>query len=403
LVPLSPADQSSPPYRFSALVPAEGSILSDGGAPMMTSFTLPANSLVQGLLRDVFSQPKVTYTARAYLGGTLISSAAATQTDGKFQLSVPSTARGEVIVELAPQSASDPWFIYNKKALTGMSQDLGTATLPAYQVPSPNPVGNTFHVESNDAIPSFVGNAAVRAHTIMSSDALSNTLGFARFWQNTTTDMAGNAKLSLIPGMNDMARTYEVSVVPPPGSPYASTCVEKQILSPTDESTIALSRRTLLGGSVTSALGEPIKGVTIVASRDATSARVCAVSSSTGPTTFTTNADENGYYELYLDPGTYQVDYDPPSGSSAPRLTKPQVDINAGVAQVMLPVQLPAAALIDGDVFDSDDVTPLPNATIRIFEPCAGTGCTDPPLLRAETQTDLRGHFRAVVAAPGSN
>ena len=141
----------------------------------------------------------------------------------------------------------------------------------------------------------------------------------------------------------------------------------------------------------------------MVASRDATSARVCATSTTTGPTTFTTSTDENGYYELYLDPGSYQVDYDPPSGSSAPRLTKPQLDINADVAHVVLPVQLPAAALIEGDVFDSDDVTRLPNATIRLFEPCAQAGCTDPPVLRAETQTDLQGHFRAVVAVPGSN
>ena len=39
--------------------------------------------------------------------------------------------------------------------------------------------------------------------------------------------MAGDAELSLIPGMNQTARTYDVSVVPPPGSPYAATCVQQ--------------------------------------------------------------------------------------------------------------------------------------------------------------------------------
>ena len=47
---------------------------------------------------------------------------------------------------------------------------------------------------------------------------------------------------------------------------------------------------------------------------------------------------------------------------------------------------------------------PLPNATIRIFEPlCAKTdGCTLPPILRAETQSDDEGHFRAIVALPST-
>ena len=403
LIPLPPADQSSPAFHFSTLVPTDGSMLSDRAGTTMTAFELPPNNLVQGVLQDVFGQPKVGYTARAYLDGTQISSAGVTQMDGKFQLSVPSTVRGEIIVELAPQSGLDPWFIYNKKAFAGSNQDLGTAVLPAYQVPSQNPSGIVFRVQSDDVIPSFVGNAAVRALTIMPSTS-SDPPGITRFWQSTTTDTGGDAKLSLIPGMNQMARAYEVSVVPPPGSRFASTCVQKQILAPTETSPIVLSsRRTLLAGTVTSALGAPVEGVTVVASRNATSARVCATSTTTGPTTFTTNTDENGHYELYLDPGTYRVDYDPPSGSSAPRLTKPQLDVNADVAHVVLPVQLPAAALIEGDVFDSDDVTLLPNATIRIFEPCTGMSCTDPAVLRAETQTDLQGHFRAVVAAPGSN
>ena len=365
LIPLPPADQSSPPYRFSALVPADGSVLGETAptgttGTTTTSFELPANNLVQGLLQDVFGQPKVAYTARAYLGGTQVSSSAVMQMDGKFQLLVPSTVSGEIVVELAPQSGLDPWFTYNKRAFAGSNLDLGTVMLPAYQVPSQNPPGFVFHVESDEAIPSFVGNAAIRAFTVL-ANMPSDPLGVTRFWRNGTTNMAGDVELSLIPGMNQAARTYDVSVVPPPGSPFAATCAQEQVLGSTGVSTIALSHRRRLTGNVTSALGTPVEGVTVVASRDPAGARVCTAS---GPTSFTEHTDENGYYQLYLDPGVYRVDYDPPGGSAAPRLTEPHVDVTADVA---LPIQLPAAALIEGDVFDSDEVTPLPNATIRIL------------------------------------
>jgi hypothetical protein len=65
---------------------------------------------------------------------------------------------------------------------------------------------------------------------------------------------------------------------------------------------------------------------------------------------------------------------------------------------------LPQPYLIEGDVVDATG-KPLPNATIRIFEPlCPKTdGCTLPPILRAETQSDDVGHFRAIVALPSGN
>jgi hypothetical protein len=68
------------------------------------------------------------------------------------------------------------------------------------------------------------------------------------------------------------------------------------------------------------------------------------------------------------------------------------------------PVALPQPYLIEGDVVDATG-QPLPDATIRVFEPlCAkAEDCTLAPILRAETQADDGGHFRAIVALPSGN
>ena len=116
-----------------------------------------------------------------------------------------------------------------------------------------------------------------------------------------------------------------------------------------------------------------------------------------GPSTFTTTTDPLGAFLLPVDAGTYQLDYDPPAGSAAPRLT--EVGIAVDDSDVTHAVQLPRPGLIEGTVTDADGMA-LQNATVRIFEPrcAAAAGCTVPPLLRAETFTDGNGRFRAIVA-----
>ena len=105
--------------------------------------------------------------------------------------------------------------------------------------------------------------------------------------------------------------------------------------------------------------------------------------------------DVRGIFTLPLDPATYQIDYDPPDGSSAPRLTEFGVEIDVG-SDMPRTVRLPPAAMVDGTVVAANG-TPLPNATIRMFD--AGTATT-PTMLRAQTQSDGNGRFRAIVAAP---
>ena len=74
----------------------------------------------------------------------------------------------------------------------------------------------------------------------------------------------------------------------------------------------------------------------------------CAAAATTPSSTTT---DAGGIFQLPLDPGTYQLDYDPPSGSSAPRFTDP-VDFVVGDSDsgqtLRHDVPLPAGGLVRG-------------------------------------------------------
>ena len=74
--------------------------------------------------------------------------------------------------------------------------------------------------------------------------------------------------------------------------------------------TIAVPRRPVLSGTVWSAQGTPVSGVTVTASRNPAVAKVCSAAS---PTAFTTTTDTMGAYKLPVDPDTYQLDFDPAS------------------------------------------------------------------------------------------
>jgi hypothetical protein len=391
LVPLPPADQTSPPYRF-ALTEAQGPI----------ALTLPANNQTpHGTLLDAFKKPKTGYTARAFAGKSLVSNIVAMQGDGRFVLSIPAAVSGLVSIELAPMSSKDPWFTFNQMMLSGPNANVGTVSLPTYQVPQDMDPPVAFMVRGIDTN-APVGNASVRATTILEPDTPTTTspLGVTRFSQSGTTSVDGNAGLALIPGVSLTPRLYDVAVIPPAASPYASICVQQQpILGPGDMATIQVPRRPVLSGTVLSAQGAMVSGVTVTATRKPELAKVAPCSGST-PVSFTTTTNQ-GNYSLPVDPGSYQLDFDPPAGSSTPRLSENNVRVENETPHS---IALPQPFLIEGDVVDSDG-KPLGNATIRIFEPkCTKReDCTVAPVLHAQTQSDDVGHFRAIVAMPTDN
>ncbi|HZL19509.1 MAG TPA: carboxypeptidase-like regulatory domain-containing protein, partial [Polyangia bacterium] len=399
LIPLSPADQQSPPASFSVTV-----------ATSLTE-TLPTNVLPMSgtLLSALNAPPSATFVARAFLAGTQVSNAPLTASDGTFQLLLAPAAAGSLVtVELTPQSQSgaDPW--YTSSALDpAMNRTLPPIMLPAYS--SPNAFTLTVQDANDPTTP--VGGAFVRAQVILGS----GSAGTTNFQAAGTTSLpmahggGGTVTLSLLPGTFQTPLEYDLTVIPPASSFYATQCFQAVAVqaggtanAPSSLVAIGLTRRPVLTGTVTDATGRPVANVAITATAGPASTGGCtdtpAVSSST-------IADSNGNFSLPLDPGSYRLDYDPPAGASVPRLTETAFTIPAtGVVQLTHDVALPVAALVRGTVLGPDGA-PLPSATVRIFrvlctgqDDCFGPTRTAPELL-AQTVSDGSGNFQAVVNA----
>jgi hypothetical protein len=398
LVPLTPADQQSPPTSFAVTVATS------------LAETLPASYLPIGgtLLSAFMAPPSSTFVARAFAGGTQVSNAPLTAADGTFQLLLAPGASDSVTVELTPQNqdGGDPWYTSSPIDPT-MNRNLAPIVLPAYSSP------NIFvlAVDGADDPTTPVSGALVRAQAILASSAAGAT-DFQRAGTTTaktSSSPGGTVTLSLLPGTATTALDYDLTVIPPASSPYATRCISPvgvtvggTATAPSSLLTVALSRRPVLAGSVTNAAGYPVANVAITATAGPDPTSGC---SSTPAVSSSTIADGNGQFSLPLDPGTYQLDYDPPAGSAAPRLTELAVVVPAGAGSIDHDVTLPMGALVQGTV-SAPDGSPLPSATIRIFEvrcngqdDCFGPTRT-PPWLRGQIATDANGTFSVVVPAP---
>jgi hypothetical protein len=396
LIPLPPSDQMSPPYTFMRPVPSPVSALQIDLADTL--------STIYGELKDGLGAAKEKFTARVFRQDLLVSTTASTSASansaaGHFGLLLPGgtgTGTDRVTLQLSPDvGTTEPLVTLNDLSLA--DPNLGTITLPSYAA------GSAFQVpvHGDDAQLTTVAGATVRAFTQIAGGDARASFTVSR---DALTADSGTASLTLIPGSTAEPRPYTLSVVPAAGSPWASQCISDvpaKYNGPMDAPAllrdVTLTPRAKVTGFVTSASGEPVEKVVVTATGGASPTPPCLG----GPPTTTAVTNAMGYFMLALDPGVYQFDYDPQGGSASPRFTELAVTVDGDAVRQ---VRLPAPFLVDGDVRNMD-TTPLPYATVRIFEPrCASVdACTTPSMLRAKTQTDGAGHYRAIVAAPGTN
>lgn len=403
LVPLPPSDQSMPAYNYAMAV-----------APTMSAALPSDDVVVSGQIETGLQKaPVSTFVARAFQGGAQVSNAPLTQADGTFQVRIPSAATtNPVTIQVSPVpqangGAADAWFVSNAIMATA-GKNLGAITLPPYQT------FTTFDIVVMTPGAMALGAVNVRAQATIGPATVNGTsIGTGSYISTGATGANGIAGLFFLPGSTNTPIVYTISETPPIGSAYASTCVSATPLSsgsnggstPPTLATIIPMPRPVLNGTIRTSAGDPLPNVTVTAS--GTPSPPSAGCPSPGAVTASTTTDTSGMFSLPLDPGTYQLDYDPPAGSSGPRLTETAVAVPSGNTSVLHDVMLPAAARIVGQVVTANG-TGVAAATIRFFhrqcsgqDDCFGPNRT-PPLLVGKALTDSNGNFRMVVSAPTS-
>lgn len=386
LIPLPPSDQQIPVYPFSVTISANIAV------------TLPTGDLLTSgqLLDSLQTPPTAMFVAKVFGNGVQVSNSPLTQPDGTFQLQIPAAAAaGPLTLELLP-TAADP-SVTSAPFTVMAGTKLGTITLPAYVK------ADTFSVAVTNGTTGLSG-VTVRAQTPLGSTGGSGTVtGTAQYAVSGTTNAAGDVTLPLLPGS-----TYAIAATPPPGSLYASQCVPmvKTVSGASSNGgtapnikTIVAAMRPVLSGTVRTADGMPVANLSVAATGTPDPSPPCATP---GTTTATTTTDANGKFQLRLDSGTYQLDYDPPAGFPAPRLTEWTVSISGSGA--VHDVTLWQGALVAGSVIGALHEA-LPSAAVRFFKVrCTGpSDCQGPnriaPQLIGKALTDGQGRFQMVVPA----
>jgi hypothetical protein len=264
------------------------------------------------------------------------------------------------------------------------------------------------HGDTDDgpAVPGTIVNGRTRL-----ADDATGTTAFVR---QGVANSQGIADLALVPGSSTALRNYDVAIVPPTDSPYSTKCIFKLPIAtggtpdkPAILSPVVLQRRTKVTMTVVSRDGRlPAANVLVVANLLTADASIlpCATDVTTRPPTATTDA--RGVFSLYLDPGNYRFDLEPPAGSAQARLSvltgDPFPPVTSGKdPEVKLTALLPSVITVAQGTVKNGGV-PVALANVRFFElTCGDTAadCTRPasaPMLRAEARTDAAGQYRAV-------
>ena len=291
-----------------------------------------ADLAIHGKLLDPFGGVlSDTFVARAFQQGRAVSNAPTVdEMDGSFLLLVPANvAATPFVVDLDPQASAGPnaWFRSNPIQLTD------NVTLPTFNMAPYLTAGNQFRVmvQGDDAGMPVVPGALVRALTVIPPASTTQPdIGSTNFLRDVVTDNDGAANTTLVPAGNANAnRIYEIAVIPPVGSSYATTCFPQQPVGsgttspapPANLPTIVLPRRPVLSGTLRSATGAPVANATVTATPTADPIASCSMTM-TRASPGSTLTDDVGRFTLRLDPGTYQLDYNPPAGSAVPRLSE---------------------------------------------------------------------------------
>ena len=323
-----------------------------------------------------------------------------TNAAGTFVLILPGDVTGDgITLELTPAAAPR----IRGSPTTGLSlpqqnTDLGTITLPAYLTPTPFQV--TVHGEDADG----------RRYRAPRVRALHHARGRRRpridqvrpEWRHS--DGGGTTNMSLMPGDTDNPRPYTLSVVPPAGLDLGDP-MSRMTSWPSGPAgapvtllrDVTLQRRAVMTGNVVSANGVPV--AKRHGHRHRRRALRCRIAwpARPPPARPPTRQGRSRCRSIRAptSSNTIRRRIAVPAADRARCRGRPRpTSIRAGP---------PARARARGGrrAQDAGEDAPAQRDRPDLRAALPDDGCRAPPLLRAETQTDASGHFRAIVAEPG--
>ncbi len=400
--PLSPYDEAFHPISTNLSMDTDDAIVFMFGETDTTDYL--SGAVVDALGTGV---PAVEVRAVNEVSGQAVSTRGTTDERGEFILSVPSGLRSYTLT-FSP-SADNQWVPETAHELVqccdhenntyDTPQDMGEFMLPAF----PDPQTYQFVVEGiwTSGMPDPVSEVTVSFETTVGQPG--GVTG--KFVATATSDEGGVITVDLVPGDSVDLRMYTLTIVTSPTSEFASDVRTGFAVGPNGGAgeNIVLDPRVPFTGHV-SADAPSLEAITVMARRNDHSVGDLA------GVLLSTVTDEDGRFNLLLDPGMYTLELQPPTSIPLPRwaLDVPefvQLDADETVWNAGI-ISIPAAAVLQVQVESATDESLLKNVAVSVYliDPaCAeqlGDTCEYSAVLLGEAVTDVNGQARLIVPQP---
>jgi len=217
-----------------------------------------------------------------------------------------------------------------------------------------------------------------------------------------TSDETGQIRVNLIPGLNQNTRDYDVNIISPLDSRYASkiTNVTVSRCGGTGAD-LELDLRTEVVGSVVDSSGNPLSNITINARASTTESNngtAASLMTNLGirPTQTT---GENGKFFIKLDPGFYDFEFVPASKNYMPRWLFSDIEIKQDISKT-LNIEFPDARLLMGRLVDEEGA-PVTGFDVKVY--MVSTSCIEsdvcetPAFYLGEGEALNDGRFEVII------
>ena len=414
--PGSTNSQSQPPIPLSAQL-----------EPTL-QFTFPPSdqmTVIHGQLVDDQHNPLAGYLARALARGPQgqqVSNTFPTLSDGTFALLIPPDAvppaNDAIVLTLTPPAKTLVPPSDNQPATTIVDlpqfvsgpvplKTLATSTTPSvYVLPAFIPA--TAQPPFSFAV-AAEGEPQSGVSMRFTMNVALSTGGTAFYQASATSDSSGLVNVPLVPGTVTQPVSYQVMIQGRDAMfKYASQCNPALAWNfdaagnPPLPVTFTMTPKVQLSGSVSDSMSAPAVNAQVVATQ--ISGVTDCGSDATAPPAASSKTGAGGEYTLRLDPGTYRIEVDPPPSTMVnyPRTILDGADAVTVSSTVVHNIPLPPGNVAMGVVVAPDGVTPVPMASVEIFEVfCreANCGAVQAPVSLAQVTTDDMGNFQTVLPA----